>query len=300
MRALAAFALLLVLATPASAKPPPPPTEALVVPTGRAPCGSDVSGTRVWVGVYDTGRVLQIDPGGHVVKATRVGRWACRVAVGSSATWVTRDRAGEVVRIARRSGRLTRVQVGSGAFDVVLAGGFAWASSYDVGTVARIDVRTGRVLSLSRDGPNPAGLAFCGGRLWFGHGRQATWLSAIDPAAMRAERVDVAATTPSSPRCVRGELWVTTTDSVLRLDPRTGHVLARIRVGGTPADIASGPDGLVWVTDKERSLVFRLDPAGDRVVDSFAAGPGAFALARVGPVMWVTSFAGADIRKYVP
>jgi DNA-binding beta-propeller fold protein YncE len=244
--------------------------------------------------------VLQIDPGGRVVTSTRVGRRACRVAVGSSAIWVARDRAGEVVRVARPSGRLTRVQVGSGAFGVVLAGGFAWASSYDVGTVARIDVRTARVLSVSGDGPNPAGLTFCGGRLWVGHGRDATWLSAIDPATMRVERVDVRATTPSSPRCVRGELWVTTTDTVLRLDPGTGRVLARIRVGGTPADIASGPDGLVWVTDKERSLVFRLDPAGNRVVDSFAAGPGAFAHARAGPAMWVTSFAGADVRAFTP
>jgi streptogramin lyase len=290
----------LVLASGSGAAPPGQPVEALVVATGKAPCGSVVRESTLWVGVYDTGKVLRIAPDGHVRARTRVGRWACRVAVGPASMWVTRDQAGEVVRVARKSGRLRRIRVGSGAFDVVRAAGFVWVSSYDVGTVSRLDPRTGRLLSLSRDGPNPAGLSWCGGRVWFGHGRQATWLSAITPATMRVERVDVGAGTPSSPRCVRGELWTTTADSVVRLDSRTGAVLARVLVGGTPADIAAGPDGLVWVTDKERSLVFRLDPAGTRIVDSFPAGPGAFALARLRGSMWVTSFAGADVRRYDP
>jgi streptogramin lyase len=229
-----------------------------------------------------------------------VGRSSCRVAVGPSAVWVARDRAGEVVRVARRSGRTLRVRVGSGAFDVLLAAGSVWVSSYDVGTVARLDPRTARLRWVSRDGPNPAGLAWCGGRVWFGHGRQATWLTAIEPATLRVHRVDVGAVTPSSPRCVHDELWVAASNSVLRLDPRTGALLARVQVGGTPADIAAGPDGRVWVTDKERSLVFRLDPTSSAIVDSFPAGPGAFALARLGGSMWVTSFAGADVRRYDP
>jgi hypothetical protein len=54
----------------------------------------------------------------------------------------------------------------------------------------------------------------------------------------------------------------------------------------------------VWVTDKERSLVHRVDPKRVVLVDSFAAGPGAYSLARVGGAMWITSFAGADIRRY--
>jgi hypothetical protein len=70
-------------------------------------------------------------------------------------------------------------------------------------------------------------------------------------------RIDVGAPTASWPRCVEGDLWVT----------------------------AREPDGLVWITDKERSLVHRVraHPAG--VVDSLPAGPGAFALARAGESM---------------
>jgi streptogramin lyase len=192
------------------------------------------------------------------------------------------------------------VNIGANPFDVLLAAGSLWASSYDVGVVARLEPRTGRSISISRDGPNPAGLAACGGRIWVGHGRDATWLTAIDPTNGRVERVEVGAATPSSPQCVLGDLWAATADSVVRLDARTGAVRARIHVGGTPADIAAAPDGLVWVTDKERSLVFRVDPRANRIVDSFAAGPGAFSLARLGRSMWVTSYAGSDVRRYDP
>jgi len=39
--------------------------------------------------------------------------------------------------------------------------------------------------------------------------------------------------------------------------------------------------------------------AGDATVtDSFPAGPGAYGLARVGTSVWVTSFAGADVRRF--
>jgi hypothetical protein len=56
----------------------------------------------------------------------------------------------------------------------------------------------------------------------------------------------------------------------------------------------------VWVTDKQHSVVHRIAPDGQRALGSFPAGPGAFALARAGSAMWVTSFAGTDIRRYVP
>jgi hypothetical protein len=57
---------------------------------------------------------------------------------------------------------------------------------------------------------------------------------------------------------------------------------------------------ILALANKERSLVHRVraHPAG--VVDSFPAGPGAFALARAGESMWVTSFAGADVRRFDP
>ena len=56
----------------------------------------------------------------------------------------------------------------------------------------------------------------------------------------------------------------------------------------------------MWVTDKQYSVVHRLDPSGGSVVDSFPAGPGAFAQARLGRSVWITSFAGTDVRRFDP
>lgn len=291
-----------VVAATAIAGSNPPPVETHVVATGEAPCGVVAArDSGLWVGVYGAGTVLRIDPGsGKVTTTVRVGRWACRVVMGPAAVWVTRDQAGEIVRISRGSGRLVRMKVGVGAFDVVLARGSAWATSFEIGTIARIDAATTKLKRVYKDGPSPAGITSCRGRVWVGHGREATWLTSIDPSTNRMRRVDVGTKAPGWPRCVRGELWVTDPNSVLRLDARSGVVLGRLRLGGTPAEAAAGPDGLVWVTDKERSLVHRVDPKRFELVDSFPAGPGAYSLARAGDAMWITSFAGADIRRYSP
>jgi hypothetical protein len=54
------------------------------------------------------------------------------------------------------------------------------------------------------------------------------------------------------------------------------------------------------VTDKERSLVHRIDPGSGHVFDSFPAGPGALSQARFGGSVWISSFAGSDVRRYDP
>ena len=299
MRALAAVLLVLVAAVPAAAKLPPPPTETAVVATGGGPCGIAARAGSIWIGVYETGKLLELDDrSGRREASVDVGRWSCKVAVGPSAIWVTRDRAGELVRVSRGSGRIERVQVGTGSFDVLLAHGSVWTASYDHAAIVRIDASTRRLERVYKDGPNPAGVASCAGRVWVGHGRDATWLTAIDPRSNRMRRFDVVLKAPAWPRCIRGELWVTTTDSVLQIDPRRGKLLGHYVLGGTPAEAAAGPDGLVWVTDKERSLVHRVDPVNRHLVDAFAAGPGAYALARTGDAMWITSFAGSDVRRF--
>jgi streptogramin lyase len=280
---------------------PPDPVATEVVATGSGPCGLAARAGSVWVGVYGSGELLSIDDTSDRVEARiRVGRWACRVAVGPAAVWVTRDRAGEVVRVSRGTGRLRRMKVGAGAFDVLLARGSLWVTSYDTGLIPRIDPARQRITRVFKDGANPAGLAYCKGRIWVGHGGDATWLTEIRPATNAIRRVDVGTKAPGWPRCVFGELWVTSPKHVLRLDARNGDVLGRLLLGGTPAEAAAGPDGLVWVTNKERSLVHRIYAKDLVVVNSFPAGPGAYSLARTGDAMWISSFAGSDIRRYTP
>ncbi len=184
-------------------------------------------------------------------------------------------------------------------FDVVLAGA-VWVTGYDNGTVTRIDPTTRTIERVFETAGNPAGLTSCGGLIWVGHGRRATWLTSIEPATGKVRRIDVATTGPAWPRCVRGDLWVVAPKAVLKVDARSGKVLGRLRAGATPAEAAGAPDGLVWVTDKELSRVLRIDPERVEIIDSFAGGPGAFSLVRTGSAMWITSFAGSDVRRYQP
>jgi YVTN family beta-propeller protein len=302
------FALALValaLAVPiAAAKPPPPPKQSAVVPTGQAPCGLAAYGGELWVGVYEAGVVLRLDRAGRVRQRIRVGTWACRVAVNERAAWVTRDRANIVVRIDRRTKRKRTVRITS-PFDLVHAAGSIWVTSFESGTVTRLDPRTLRPTRVVEVGGNPAGITSCGGYVWVGHGRGATWLTAIDPGTGRDRRVDVVVSSPGWPRCLRGELWVTTPDAALRVAPRSGELLGHIPLGGTPAEAGLAVGAIsgqptIWVTNKERSLVHRLDPAAGQILDTFPAGPGAYSLVRFAGSMWITSFAGSDVRRYDP
>ena len=295
---LAALAVLLAIAvTAADAKLPPPPAETAVVATGKAPCGLAVAEGNLLVGVYETGQLLRLDGSGRIVARSAVGRWACQVAVGGGATWVTRDNANEVVRIDR-GGRMRRIAISS-PYDVTVAAGSAWVTSFETGTVARLAL-TGRRERVLRVGPYPTGIAACGGRVWVGHGRESTWITAIEPQTGRKRRVDVGVRAARWPRCVRGELWVTTEDSALRLAPRSGALRGRFRLGSTLAEAGAGAGSSsgVWVTDKEHSLVHRVDPVSGQVVDSFPAGPGALALERFAGSVWITSFAGSDVRRF--
>ena len=301
MRVLLVALVILLAAPAATAKAPPPPELAAVVPTGRAPCGITAYAGSLWVGVYETGELLQLDAStGRTRARIPVGEWACRVAVGPGAIWVTRDNAGELVRISRATGRVRRLMLGAGVFDVLLARGSVWTTSHDIGVIAQSDPATGRSTRIYKDGPKPVGLAACGGRIWVGHGRPVTWVTSIEPRLHRKRRVPTTVEGPRDPTCIDGVVWVTTEDSVVRIDARTGRLLTVLRVGETLGEAAAGPDGLVWVTDKQHSVIHRLTPDGRHVLDTFPAGPAAFALARAGNAMWVTSFAGSDIRRFVP
>jgi sugar lactone lactonase YvrE len=275
-----------------------PPAGPFVVPTGPAPCGATARFGSLWIGVYEAGTLLRLDARGRILARVRVGPWTCRVAVGNAAVWVTRDRADELVRLPRGSGRPLRVRVAE-PFDVLLAKGSVWATSHASGAVVRLHPESGDVLGTVDVGPRPAGLTLCGGRIWVGHGAS-TSLSSVHPTTLGVRRVRVGAAEPGWPACIGGKVWAVSPDTVVRIDPASGRVLSRLRLGETLADAAEAPDGYVWVTDKKHALVHRLTADGRSRVDGFPAGPGAFALARLGASMWVTSFAGSDVRRFEP
>jgi DNA-binding beta-propeller fold protein YncE len=70
-----------------------------------------------------------------------------------------------------------------------------------------------------------------------------------------------------------GSLWVTEAfrDEVLRINPETGRIVARIPTGRYPAFLAAG-GGSIWVAQDEAGSVARIAPGSNAVVATVAVG----------------------------
>src|SRR5262245_44460045 len=62
-----------------------------------------------------------------------------------------------------------------------------------------------------------------------------------------------------------GSVWVTVNGGLIRIDPASGAVAARIDVGGRPWGVATG-GGAVWIANETDGTVSRIDPATNTVV----------------------------------
>lgn len=169
----------------------------------------------------DPGQETAVDP--RVTAEIAVGQFPQEVAVGEGAVWVTVNDADAperwfVARIDPATNRVTDEVDLRDAVDVAVGAGSVWAITYDGTTgwaVARIDP-TLRTIT----GVIP---------LDCHRGCGATQVAATDDAVW---------VTSSPDSSERGE--------VIRIDPLTNQVAARIGVTGDPRDLAVGEGG-VWV-----------------------------------------------------
>jgi len=208
---------------------------------------------------------------------------------------------GTLVRVDPRTGRSRSVRVGATPFDVLAAYGRIWVTAWEAGKLVEIDAHSLRVLRRTSIGPRPTGLRAAGGGVWVGFGRSATAVARVDPRTHAVERVELGVKAPSWFAAGTHDLWIQGADNVLvRVDPTSRRVLAKLSFGRTLAQGAVAADGMLWIPDKEQNVVYRVDPKRGRVVDSFPAGPGAFFALRAFGSMWVTSYAGSDVWRFTP
>jgi YVTN family beta-propeller protein len=184
---------------------------------------------------------------------------------------------------------------------VLAAYGRVWVTAWGSGKVAAVDPRTLKVVRRIDVGPKPIGLAARNGSVWVGFGGDATAIARVDPRTYRITRAEIGVKEPRMFVAGQKDLWIqANTGDLVHFDPSSSRVLARLHVGDTLARGATAPDGTIWIPDKEQNLVYRIDPQRERVIDSFPAGPGAFATLRAFRSMWVTSYAGSDVRRFRP
>ena len=272
------------------------------VETGAGPGGATAAFGAVWVANDRAGTIARIDPRtNRVTRQVRLRPGVFSLTHGFDVLWVVNYDRGTLTRIEPRTGRKRSVRVGATPFDVLAAYGRVWVTAWEAGTVVEVEPHSLRVLRRTGVGPRPTGLRAAGGAVWVGFGRSATAVARIDPQAHTVDRVELGVRAPSWFVAGTRDLWIQAADNVLvRLDPSSGQVVAKLSFGRTLAQGALAADGTLWIPDKEQSVVYRVDPELGRVVDSLPAGAGAFFALRAFGSMWVTSYAGDDVWRYRP
>jgi peptide/nickel transport system substrate-binding protein len=87
--------------------------------------------------------------------------------------------------------------------------------------------------------------------------------------------------------------------SIVRINPRTDEVTARIDVGNDPEAIAVGAGG-VWVADPQDNTVMRIDPASNAVTSSIPVAPGPSALTIAAGSVWVANTQADEVQRIDP
>jgi hypothetical protein len=235
-------------------QPPPSAPAPAPVPTGRppaavvatipvpAPAGQVlVTAGAVWVLGFQT--VTRIDPQtNRVVAAIPLPQHGSDgpLVAGAGALWLRQGRS--IVRIDPQRNRLVGTvpagpRGGGLLADLAVGGGAVWLPSYDAG-FWRFDLRTRQWT------PVPAPTA---GSVAAGSG--AVWAGCCEGGTAGGGRL-------------------------LRLDPTTGRVTARIPLPGIAGKVAIGAGG-VWVLQGYGGdVVWRVDPVASRVVATIALPPG--------------------------
>lgn len=97
-------------------------------------------------------------------------------------------------------------------------------------------------------------------------------------------------------------MWVSEggSNTVARIDPATGAVLARVPTGWTPADGTVGPDGLVWIPNLQSHDVTVIHPATNSVVRTVPVGPGRSVLTVAFGDVWSPAIRGRHVWRLRP
>jgi YVTN family beta-propeller protein len=95
-------------------------------------------------------------------------------------------------------------------------------------------------------------------------------------------------------------LWVSTeANNVVRLDPNTGAVLARIPVGENPL-ASAWVGGQLWVPNIDDGTVSVIDPATNSVRTTLTVGKGPLAIAESGGDAWLSDSFDGELWRIHP
>ena len=298
---------------------------------------------------------LLIAGGGLLLLAAALGAVLLSTGGASSST---PDQA--AVAIDAHTGRvISYTPVGTSPTDVAYGEGSVWVLNADDRTVSQIDPRTRQVSHTFAIGGTPTELAVGDGSVWVGSGSSTapglagpvytSSISRIDPRSAAVGQT-VALPVGNSPCSCRppgtsgiaiglGAVWAVNPDqSVSRIDPRTGKIVAVVRVPNADA-VAVGAEGVwvvrgdsavtqinpvtnrpgqtirvaattlagialgagsVWASDPIDGTVWRIEPGLRPVTRTVSVSPGTVDIAFGGGRVWTTSFIDGTSSRIDP
>ncbi len=194
-----------------------------------------------------------------------------------------------------QQGILAEIPVDGSPCAVQEAGGSVWITAFDGNELFRVDPETNEIVDTYRMPGGPCGMTTIGRTLWVQTGDGVT---AFDPE--RGEVIERSrirggvfgiTETPSGLWGVAGG-----TEQVVRLDPDTMRIVARVDVEGPLAGLAVQGDS-IWTISGREDLV-RIDPGTLRIADRIPLVDfEPEGLAVDGDVLWVSSsFSGEVLR----
>ncbi|HEX6404605.1 MAG TPA: hypothetical protein VF003_15805 [Pseudonocardiaceae bacterium] len=181
------------------------------------------------------------------------------------------------------------ISVGSRPGVPVAGEGAVWVPNTGDGTISRIDPTTNRVKATIKIGNQ---LAF--------YKRDCESKGSVHSYMVNSFHVrdcDL----PSAIATGAGSLWVAKNDdqAVLRVDPKTQRILARIPVGIVPFDMAA-TDTSLWVTAYWADQLVRIDAKTNQVVARFTVPDGAGGLTVSDQAVWVTGTVAGTLTHIDP
>lgn len=196
------------------------------------------------------------------------------LAVTPTAAWVASARANHVVQLRADDGQVGLiVAVNRPCAGLVAAFGSIWSPSCGDKKLMRIDPATGAATATVDDDPenSEGGIAAGAGSVWTVV--KPSTLIRIDPKTNAIVARIPLPTTAANPVFGEGFVWVSTFthNSVVKIDPRTNALMATIVTGPAPRFITSG-GGSIWTLNQGDGTVTRIDAATDKVTATIACG----------------------------
>jgi len=179
--------------------------------------------------------------------------------------------------------------------DVATTPGVVWVASRP-NRVLRLDATTG----ISTDALTvKAPPSIFSGLMYFAVGSKGVWVVAqdrlafVDAATLRMRTNSLPSPDWGPVAVTPGAVWVSTNDTLYRLDPATGHVVASVRFPHGP--IAAG-GGSLWALNQALNVVGQIDTRTNTLVRTTGVGADPSGLAYGEGSVWVASQDGTVTR----